>query len=169
MNTHSDKAALALPIVTLVATVGWATAARAEALFVDVTAASGMEFVHFNGMSGELYFPEMMGSGVALFDFDGDDDLDVYLVQGQMLGDAGVAAATLPPPAEPPLTDRLFRNDGPDGDGVPRFTDVTGAAGLAATGYGMGVAAGDYDCLLYTSDAADDRRGVLMSGGGGWG
>ena len=145
MSTHSDKATLALRIASLVVAAGWATAARAEALFVDVTAASGLEFVHFNGMSGELYFPEMMGSGVAVFDYDGDDDLDVYLVQGQMLGDAGIAAATFPPPAEPPLTDRLFRNDGPDDDGDPQFTDVTDAAGLAAAGYGMGVAAGDYD------------------------
>ena len=102
MSTHSDKATLVLRIATLVVAAGWATAARAEALFVDVTASSGLEFVHFNGMSGELYFPEMMGSGVALFDYDGDDDLDVYLVQGQMLGDAGIAAATFPPPAAPP-------------------------------------------------------------------
>jgi hypothetical protein len=113
--------------------------------FVDVTAASGLEFEHFNGMSGELYFPEMMGSGVALFDYDNDGDLDVYLVQGQMLGPAGVEAATFPPPSAPPLSDQLFRNDGPGPDGVPRFVDVTAAAGLRATGYGMGVAAGDYD------------------------
>jgi hypothetical protein len=121
-----------------------AEAGAADA-FVDVTVASGLDFTHFNGMSGELYFPEMMGSGVALLDYDDDGDLDVYLVQGQMLGPAGIEAAVFPPPSEPPLSDRLFRNDGPGPDGAPRFVDVTAAAGIRATGYGMGVAAGDYD------------------------
>jgi hypothetical protein len=40
--------------------------ARAEPLFIDETESSGLAFEHFNGMSGELYFPEMMGSGAAL-------------------------------------------------------------------------------------------------------
>jgi len=119
--------------------------AVAADLFVDVTDQSGLDFIHFNGMSGELYFPEMMGSGVALFDYDGDGDLDVYLVQGQMLGGEAIDRAVFPLPGKPPLSDRLYRNDGPDADGVPRFTDVTAATGLLATGYGMGVAAGDYD------------------------
>jgi hypothetical protein len=130
-------------LAAIAASIG-VDAAAAE-LFVDVTDRSGLDFTHFNGMSGELYFPEMMGSGVALLDYDGDGDLDVYLVQGQMLGDDGVDRALFPPPGKPPLTDRLYRNDGPDAAGVPRFADVTDAAGLTATGYGMGVAAGDYD------------------------
>jgi len=50
----------------------------ADALFSDATERSGLSFEHFNGMSGELYFPEMMGSGVALLDYDGDGDVDVY-------------------------------------------------------------------------------------------
>jgi hypothetical protein len=48
----------------------------------------GLDFVHFNGMSGKFYFPEMIPPGVALFDYDNDGDLDVFLVQGQMLGEA---------------------------------------------------------------------------------
>ena len=117
--------------------------ARAEPLFIDETESSGLAFEHFNGMSGELYFPEMMGSGAALLDYDGDGDLDVYLVQGHMLGDKPLSAATFAPRHELPLTDRLYRNDG-DADGV-RFADVTEEAGLSSTGYGMGVAGGDYD------------------------
>ena len=122
-------------------------AARAAGeLFVD--AEHGPAFTHFNGMSGELYFPEMMGSGAALFDYDRDGDLDAYLVQGVMLGPGkSLSDAVFPPPAGEPLVDRLYRNDTGTGggDNAPRFIDVTGESGLAADGYGMGVAAGDYD------------------------
>jgi len=96
----------------------------------------GLRFVHDNGQAGEMYFPEIGGSGAALFDYDGDGDLDAYLVQGGPLGAAREKAGTegtgLP-------TDRLYRNDG------KRFTDVTEASGIRATGYGMGVATGDID------------------------
>ena len=53
--------------------------------FTDRAREVGIDFEHFNGMSGEFYFSEMMGPGAALFDMD-DGDLDAYLVQGQMLG-----------------------------------------------------------------------------------
>ena len=113
--------------------------------FVDATADSGLDFVHFNGMSGELYFPEMMGAGAALFDYDADGDLDLYLVQGTMLGAGKQLGEAVFAPVHPqPLTDRLYRND-TTADGAVRYTDVTGAAGQLGTGYGMGVAAGDYD------------------------
>jgi hypothetical protein len=115
----------------------------ADALFSDATERSGLSFEHFNGMSGELYFPEMMGSGVALLDYDGDGDMDVYLVQGQMLGGKPVAAATFAPRHPAPQTDRLYRNDSARGE--LKFTDVTATSGLKSTGYGMGVAAADYD------------------------
>jgi hypothetical protein len=127
-----------------------AAAASSAPLFVDATAASGLDFVHFNGMSGAMYMPEMMGGGSALLDYDHDGDLDVFVTQGRMLG-AAVERATLPPRHQPPFADRLYRNDlrtGADGIAVPRFVDVTAASGLAATksaGYPMGVAAGDYD------------------------
>ena len=54
--------------------------------FVDRAEETGLDFRHFNGMSGEFYFPEIMPPGVGLLDYDNDGDLDVYLVQGQMLG-----------------------------------------------------------------------------------
>ncbi len=119
-----------------------APAAADGPLFVDRAADWGIDFVHFNGMSGRFYFPEIAGSGAALFDYDGDGDLDAYLVQGAMLGGRPLAEATFPPAGTP--RGRLFRND-PGPGGERRFTDVTDASRIDARGYGMGVAAGDYD------------------------
>jgi hypothetical protein len=88
-------------------------------------------------------------SGGALLDYDGDGDLDVFLVQGGFLGSGKPADAVVQAPPETPLGARLLRNDLevlPDGTRRLRFTDVTAEAGLAAaSGYGMGAAAGDYD------------------------
>jgi hypothetical protein len=117
--------------------------------FEELTEASGFRFDHFNGMSGEFFFHEMMGAGAGLVDFDRDGDLDLYLVQGHMLG-AGKSLrdALLPPSDAPPFRDRLFRNDleiHADGQRSLRFVDVTAASGLDARGYGMGVAVGDVD------------------------
>lgn len=122
---------------------------EAQEIFVEVTG-TGLDFVHFNGMSGEFYMPEINSGGGAVFDYDGDGDLDLYLVQGSMLGPGKTLADARVKPMHPePLTDRLYRNDsapGPDGRLVLRFTDVTLQSGLeTTTGYGFGVAAGDYD------------------------
>src|SRR5690242_5247768 len=54
--------------------------------FVDRAKETGLDFVHFNGMSGAQYYAEHMGPGVALLDYDNDGDLDVFVPQGQMLG-----------------------------------------------------------------------------------
>jgi enediyne biosynthesis protein E4 len=108
--------------------------------FVDTAKASGLAFTHVNGMSGALTMPEILGPGVALFDYDNDGDLDVFVPQGQPLGPK--------PHDEPPLTGRLFRNDlevHADGTRTLHFTDVTAQSHIVATGYGMGVAAGDFD------------------------
>ena len=111
--------------------------------FVDEGGSSGLDFTHVNGMSGQFYMPEVLAPGVALFDYDSDGDLDVYLVQGQpLVGRRRGRRVPLP------SGDRLFRNDlAADADGARhlKFVDVTAASRIAPRGYGMGVAAGDVD------------------------
>jgi hypothetical protein len=87
-----------------------------------------------------------MGPGAALFDYDNDGDLDVYLVQGGRLGPDKSPAAD--PSPEAAIADRLFRNDltvDATGRRHLRFTDVTRQSGIRALGYGMGVTTGDFD------------------------
>src|SRR2546429_166588 len=81
------------------------------------------------GMSGGHYFAEMMGSGAALFDYDNDGDLDIFIVQGTMLGPGKTLADARFLPRGPfPLQGRLYRNDtrvNRDGTRTLKFTDVT--------------------------------------------
>lgn len=97
--------------------------------FRDVTDVMQLDFRHINGFSAERRLVETMGSGGALFDFDNDGDLDLYLVQGNSLSSS----------AEPVPTNRLYRND----TGV--FVDITASANVGDTGYGLGAVAADYD------------------------
>ena len=102
--------------------------------FADVTAASGVDFVHVNGAMGRLLLPEVIGAGGALFDFDNDGDLDLFAVQGTAL-EGGQASD---------VRSRLYRNDRGAGE-PPRFTDVSAQSGLGSVGYGMGATTGDFD------------------------
>ena len=116
-------------------------------VFVDVAPAAGIDFKHFNGMTGHFTIAEITGQGAGLVDYDGDGDLDVYLVQGQLLGKS-MSEAVFPWRESSPPTDKLYRNDLvvlKDGTRKLRFTDVTSASGIASDGYGMGVATGDFD------------------------
>jgi enediyne biosynthesis protein E4 len=93
--------------------------------FSDTAERSGLRFRHVNGMTGNHTMTEILGSGVALIDYDNDGDLDVFLVQSRGRS-------------------QLFRNNLIE-TGTLSFTDVTDASGIATTGYGMGVATGDFD------------------------
>ncbi len=131
-------------LASLLALLAGCASPEPTPLFVDIAAETGLRFTHVNGMTGELYFSEVFGPGVAFLDYDGDGDLDVYLIQGGPLDPEERMAAERPGAALP--RDRLFRNDTSGGAGAGlRFVDVTGASRLAATGYGMGVAVGDVD------------------------
>jgi len=103
--------------------------APAAPWFEEAARASGLVFEHHSGHEERYLMPEIMGGGAALFDADGDGDLDAYLVQsGSLAPDA---------PGDP---SRLLANDG-----AGHFTDVTAERGAAGEGYGMGVACGDVD------------------------
>ena len=113
--------------------------------FEDIAAATGLNFHYFNGATGQFYFPEIMGAGVAIFDYDLDGDLDVYLIQGTLLDPARKLSEAVPPlpPGWNP-GNRLFRNLLRE-TGQLRFEDVTAASGTGHVGYSLGAATGDFD------------------------
>jgi enediyne biosynthesis protein E4 len=134
-------------------------AAPAAEWFTEQAEAAGIRFTHFNGMSGERYYPEIMAPGVALFDYDNDGDLDAYLVQSQILGKGKTLKdATFPPTGA--LKDRLYRNDLKGS--TLHFTDVTDASGIDVQTYGMGVAAGDYDNDGFVDLYRTGLRGAVL-------
>ena len=121
--------------------------AQSTAIFKDAAGEVGLKFQHYNGMTGRFFLPEIMGSGAALFDFDGDGDLDVFIVQENVLEPNVKPSDTLFPwRGSKSPRGRLFRNDlqvAKDGARALKFTDVTEKSGIVADGYGMGVAVGD--------------------------
>ncbi len=150
------------------------------AWFTERAAATGLVFAHANGASGRLYYPEILPPGVAMFDYDSDGDLDVYLPQGQALGLAGTRTS----PSAAPAGARLYRNDltvAADGTRTLRFTDVTSASGLDAPAFGLGVATGDIDndgfvdlfvtgfdgCHLYRNNGNGTFTDVTAASGAG--
>ena len=132
-------------LLSIIFAVVTTATASADDAFVDRASTLGIDFTHFNGMSGALYLPEIMGSGAALFDFDRDGDLDLFVVQGAELAPDGEHPAPLFPPAKgTPVGHRLFRNQLAD-SGRLAFTDISADSGIDTVDYGMGVAVGDID------------------------
>src|SRR5437867_1709121 len=97
--------------------------------FEEIAERAGIDFIHRSGHGDRFFLPEIMGGGAALFDMDGDGDLDLYLVQSGSLVDRSASGRL-----------QLFRNRG---DGT--FENVTNDSGVDLRSYGMGVAAGDFD------------------------
>jgi hypothetical protein len=149
---------------------GGATSSPHKAWFTEDAERSHLDFVHVSHFDLRHDFPEILGGGVGLLDFDGDGWLDIYCVQS---GDLDPGARALP-------GDKLFRNRG---DGT--FEDATASAGVGDTRYGMGCACGDYDGdgdvdiyvtnvggnVLYRNDGSAKFTDVTEAAGvrdGGW-
>ena len=117
----------------------------ATPLFRDVAQQVGLHFDHYTGATGEFFLPEIIGSGVALFDYDADGDLDVYFLQGALLDEGkSLGDSLFPPGPNSTLQNALFRNDLVETRRL-QFVNVTAKAAVGHEGYGMGVAVGDYD------------------------
>src|ERR1700675_942395 len=134
------------------------------------SSASGLTWKHTAGKSAEKYLPETTGAGCAFLDYDNDGWMDLYLVN------SGTCDFFNP---NPPLRNALYHNNR---NGT--FTDVTEKAGVAAGGYGQGVAVGDFNgdgfpdlyvtqygkCILYhnngdgTFSDVTERAGVAAPG-----
>lgn len=115
--------------------------------FEDAASAVGIQFVHNPHASGQYYMPEIMGSGCALLDYDGDGDLDIILLDGAPFDNLKAGHGS-----------RLYRNELIP-SGKLQFTDVTQKAGFDYAGYTMGIATGDFD--------NDGHIDVLVTGYGG--
>ena len=126
-RTTSVHAVIALAVI---APVLGATAADVVR-FADVTERAGIDFRHRLGSPEKNWIAEVNGSGVALFDHDGDGDLDIYLVNGGVWRQGS---------GESKPRNALYRNDG-----SWRFADVTRTAGVGDEGWGGGVAVADVD------------------------
>ncbi len=141
-------------IGVLLAAVGAANETVAPGAFTDVTARAGVSFVHNNGAFGKKYLPETIGSGVILFDLDGDGWSDAVFVNSTNWPGRDGARSTA----------ALYRNNH---DGT--FSDVTRGSGVDVEMYGIGGAAGDFDndgkTDLYLTALAGNRLFRNLGGG----
>jgi hypothetical protein len=122
-------------LASAIAVVALASASDGGIRFTDVTASSGLAFTPTSGATPSTAVLEVKGGGLALIDFDGDGDLDLFFPNG----------ATLADPERGPGA-RLFRNDG-----AMRFTDVTETSGIRHRRWSFGATVGDVD-----GDGRDD-------------
>ena len=120
-----------------------ATSPPSAITFTDVTAQSGIRFVHNAGRAGKKFLPETLGSGCAFFDADGDGWPDILLINSKDWSPRGRRSIAA-----------IYRNTH---DG--KFTDITAGSGLDVEMYGMGVAIADYD-----NDGRDDVYVTALEG-----
>jgi hypothetical protein len=114
-------------------TPGEGAAHAVPVTFVDVSEEAGTDVPHVWGSrDSQQYIIEVKGSGLGFFDYDQDGWLDIYLTNGVRFGETYT-------PETAPISHLLKNNR----DGT--FTDVTAQAGVGRTGWGTGVAVGDYD------------------------
>ena len=98
--------------------------------FTEEATQRGIDFVWESGFNNFPYTPEIASGGVAMLDVDGDEDVDIYFVQG----------GSVLNPQQTTFSNKLFLNDG-----AGHFTDRTNGSGAGDTSYGTGVTTGDYD------------------------
>lgn len=121
--------------------------------FSDVTATSGINFRRASSFTSMKYLLEAVGGGVAIFDYDNDGRMDLFLTNGAAIKDP-MPKTEMPDKRDSKYWNRLYHQKR---DGT--FADVTEAAGLKGSGYSMGVAAADYD--------NDGRADLFVTGYGG--
>src|SRR5579872_2873410 len=109
-----------------------AATATAPISFDEIGDRAGVSFTSDSSPTPQKHQPEAMVGGIAIFDFDGDGYADLYFVNGAEMPSLKKTG--------PEFKNRLFRNNHD-----LTFTDVTDKAGVAGSGYGMGVAVGDFD------------------------
>lgn len=149
IRKNDRRRLVAISIVCLLAVVGCGDRDKsatkssefAAPIFQEMAQVTGLVFKHDSGATGKYYMPEIMGAGVALLDYDGDDDLDVFVLQGRRL-EPGAAEEGSDSTSQP--GHRLYRNES-NPSGKLQFSDVTASAGVGDRGFGMGVAVGDID------------------------
>ncbi len=104
--------------------------AEAWVAFKEIAQEAGVSFQHDNGAKGERRLPETLGSGCALFDYNRDGLLDIYLVNAGDFQENGAP-------------NKLFKNQG--SGAIQMFIDATEEAGVGGSGFGVGTAVGDYN------------------------
>jgi hypothetical protein len=139
MNESLQSAILMPLMLAFVSTAQVKDSRPVAANFVDVTSRLGVQFEHAATHTSKKYLLETMGPGVALFDYDNDGRLDLFVVNAAEIHDPSPPGFH-PEKTGPKYWNRLYHQKA---DGT--FEDVTEKAGLQGAGYGMGVAVGDYD------------------------
>ena len=132
-HTRNAGVVVRCSVLVLLASFGSGSGAEPKStiLLKDVTSETSIAFQHRDGSSGRHYIVELVASGLALFDYDNDGDIDVYFLNGGALRETHY---------ETPPRNAMYRNDG-----NWKFTDVTEQSGLGDPGHALGIAVGDYD------------------------